>query len=817
MTLVSILGAPLLYLATAVLVLWLSGRFVRPLSRLVAWILLLLPLLFTGRALLTGGIYAPIDLPFGRQPLTALAAEQGIEGFHSPIHADLAYMIIPYHEAVRHALRAGSWPLWNPFVLCGSVLAAAGQPAAYHPLHLLGLLLPLGPSLTFRAAVLFFLAALGAFLLARELRCRESTALVAALGWMGSSFLVFTVGWPLGLSTGLAPWVFLAARRVARAPGWRAAGLLLTALVMVLLAGHPETVLHTVSVAALYGLAELWAAGKGRRAVAVGAAVAAGGLALALVAVDLLPFMEAAPQTVGHRLRQLHGAGRSLPWDEAAAQLRVAAVPFVYGVPWDETVRGPRYFVPMVSVYIGSALLAPALFGLWRSRWWGRWFLLGMVVLGVLAAISTPGVTELLNLLPLFRIAINRYLVSLAALALALLAALGAEAWVRRPDRRLGWLGLGVVVVLAALIASFWPDMRASGLSADFLRLHTWFALLPSALATVLLLGSTQVRLVLGGLLIIVAGQRVAEVGAAYPTLPAAAFYPPVEVLDRLPRDEAPYRIVGHGPTLQPNLSTLYGLEDVRGYEPMLHRRFYNTYRLWSERPFGAAHNQVRQWQTPFLSFLNVRYALVSSTAPPPPGWTRMATGQGIDIYENPRLLPRAFVPERVRINERPKRMWEAMARLENFEHLAWVEVPHPAGTWPTSRHKNGPGFVSLRAQGPGRYEIAAEMVQPGWVVVSETAWKGWRARSAGRVLPIHFANHAFLAFHLPAGRHEVELAYRPRSFLIGRAISLLTLAGIVLTILFRALRPHRADLAEVRGGVFHALEIRRIGGRRAA
>jgi uncharacterized membrane protein YfhO len=64
---------------------------------------------------------------------------------------------------------------------------------------------------------------------------------------------------------------------------------------------------------------------------------------------------------------------------------------------------------------------------------------------------------------------------------------------------------------------------------------------------------------------------------------------------------------------------------------------------------------------------------------------------------------------------------------------------------------------------------------------VSETAWRGWKAYSGGRRIPLRFANHAFLAMHLPAGRHSVELVYWPRSFVFGAIVSGLTVAGLLL------------------------------------
>jgi len=67
-------------------------------------------------------------------------------------------------------------------------------------------------------------------------------------------------------------------------------------------------------------------------------------------------------------------------------------------------------------------------------------------------------------------------------------------------------------------------------------------------------------------------------------------------------------------------------------------------------------------------------------------------------------------------------------------------------------------------------------MKQPGWVVITETAWTGWRARLDGREVPLGVGDHAFLALALPAGMHHAELFYRPRSFEIGLAVSAATL-----------------------------------------
>ena len=95
---------------------------------------------------------------------------------------------------------------------------------------------------------------------------------------------------------------------------------------------------------------------------------------------------------------------------------------------------------------------------------------------------------------------------------------------------------------------------------------------------------------------------------------------------------------------------------------------------------------------------------------------------------------------------------------------------------------------MTIRREGL-EYHLEARMQQPGWVVVSETAWPGWRAYIDGRRARVHFANHAFLGIHVPQGRHRLRLIYLPESFTRGRTISVGTLLALVLAAALRRRR----------------------------
>src|SRR6267378_5628777 len=153
---------------------------------------------------------------------------------------------------------------------------------------LLACLLPIADSLTFTVAINFFIAGLGAFLFARDIGCRPSSALIASAGFMFSTPIAFFILWAIGGSWAFLPIVLLGAKRCVRQPGIASSVLLMIGLTLLLLAGHPETALHAVFVGAVYGVFELI---RVRRDVvrAVVSAVAAGILALLLSAIYLLP------------------------------------------------------------------------------------------------------------------------------------------------------------------------------------------------------------------------------------------------------------------------------------------------------------------------------------------------------------------------------------------------------------------------------------------------------------------------------------------------------------------------------------------------
>ncbi len=78
----------------------------------------------------------------------------------------------------------------------------------------------------------------------------------------------------------------------------------------------------------------------------------------------------------------------------------------------------------------------------------------------------------------------------------------------------------------------------------------------------------------------------------------------------------SPFRIVGLFHAFVPDGAALYGLEDIRGYEAMTFLRLLQTYKSWCT-PLDVSFNQVSDKDAPFLTLLNVRYAIAYQNRSP--------------------------------------------------------------------------------------------------------------------------------------------------------------------------------------------------------
>lgn len=667
------------------------------------------------------------------------AAAAAGRGFGNPALRDVTYQVQPWLLFLRAELRAGRLPFWNPYQYSGTPFWSNGSGAPLFPLHLLFAALPLQAGWVLLPWLRLMAAGMGARALARALGLSEPAALLAAIVYPLSGMLVGFALYPMGSALALVPWVLFAVERLAS--GRSGAAPLALAAGLQLLAGHPETAVHTALLSALY----LAVRGTAPGVAAPGAwlRLAAGwALGGALAAVQLVPL---ALTLLASSRWQAAGGEFAEPLARLLAQPLRLVLPDLYGNPAHGTWWGPYNYLA-TAVYAGALALPLAGAGLGRigRRAAGtrdrRWLAVAAVLLFCFAAAyHLPGVRQLLAAPPVIGRAAHHRLIFGLELSLALLAAAGWERW--RGARGGRALGAGAALA-AALLATAWlrfaGEWEERGLLAEQ-ALRTGAVLGGAAILLAALKLPARGRRTLAALVpIAFAADLVLAHAAINPGLSSGRLYPETGAVRFLQSRGG--RIAAEGHTLHPNAAMVYRLHDVRGDDSVK----LATYEREVGASLGAGHPTyfapIRRWDSPWLDRLGVRWVITGpGAAAPRPEWRLAYDGADARVYER-------------------------------------------AGALPAVRWSGGGGGaraeVALRGHGRWRVRWAA----PGraLLVVAEAYDAGWSARSGEGPVPVRVAEGALLGVELGPGEGTVDLVYRPAGIGWGALASALGLPAVL-------------------------------------
>ena len=85
-------------------------------------------------------------------------------------------------------------------------------------------------------------------------------------------------------------------------------------------------------------------------------------------------------------------------------------------------------------------------------------------------------------------------------------------------------------------------------------------------------------------------------------------------------------------------------------------------------------------------------------------------------------------------------------------------------------------GQARITRYDPRRVEVAVAPNEPGFLVLSDSHYPGWRVAVDGEERPMLLANHVFRAVALGPADREVVFSFEPASFRIGASVSIAVL-----------------------------------------
>jgi hypothetical protein len=743
-------------------------------------------------------------------------------------------------ETMVAAVLEGAWPLWNPYLAFGQPLWADANTQPLYPTTLLHLILKPWNWYSLYAVLHVWLAGWGTAILLRRLRASTFAALVGGALFMFSGPILSLVdAWNQLAGAAWMPWAAIAALDALRRPSAPRVAAWSFCLAAPVLAGSPEGLLMGVALSAACAYARFGLPTRlsdWRRTAGVAAAAAL--LGACLSAGQWLPSLEATTRSTRASLSE----NVRTHWAVAPAALPQVVLP----LPWHELPLGAGLrqrlfggrdpFLP--SLYLGLPALALVMAPVLRTRR-RAYGTLGVLTIGAVVAALGPA-TPLPGLAsalfpPLQSLRYPSKAMVLAAACWALLAGLGVDAWQHAIHKRTPQLRERFVV--AALVASgatalgiaLFAARGELGIPADALIVPEGVrdanVLYPFVRAAA---GMGVTSLAMAAALLAVRRRRWAAL--ALGLLPTLDLYFAHRGLNPM----APQALYTHRPALLSEVQRGGGRLFVFDYfEPGASRRH-----LGRDTPYLPVRGP-HGWPLPATHALGLRQYLFPPTAgawrvpgsferdvslmgprrsdllraaflqsePSPDRFLRYlqagAVGTVVALHETglERLSPagsfEGLFPETLRLFRVPDsvpRSYVAVGRRagdpattflsSDFDVRREVALPL-GGEEPLTATGAGPvGTSQVLLATTDRLRLDVFAARPAYVVAVDADDPHWSATVDGTATRIELANGAFRAVPVPAGRHVVEMTYRPWPVFAG--IGLSALGMVVAAILCR-------------------------------
>jgi hypothetical protein len=767
--------------------------------------------------------------------------------------------ILNFHYPLRRVLidawARGEFPLWNPYIYFGQPMLANPNYMALYPTNLFHLAFPFNYAFKLHFIIHPLLAGPGLYLLQRRLRIPPVAAFAGAIAYeFSGTLLSFLNLYNILPAVALLPWIgwaFLGALQ----GKWLRRSLVFGGLLALQIFAL-EPLMFQCDVLLLAGIAAfhlLQSDDRSRDAIRL-AQVGSTGVffAFGLGAVQIFPTLE----MLEHAIRGSGiDYGLASRWSMHPMDFLNTIVPNLFGNPfsigyatsWGEAYHHGDLGV-LVSFFAGSGVLLLTFISFNSSRKQLQRVVVCIALAGIFLALGrfNPIYHWLYDHVP--GLNLGRYpskCFLLAALAVSILAALGidtlSEQSESRPRRRnilaIGSAGIVLGAILAAAAITWWirPEPLLQWLRSQVEPQQAAAKVFGEILGQLLRsLLSSGAFLILGGGLILVSGLRNRSI-------PVSGLWLALLLGELIPANLR----------LAPMMSgaDVDFVPDIDRF--VLAKGSREPFRVVAPNWLPPIQNRLRA-PNRSLAWVTLFYKMTSQTMGGIPRGVQYSldgsidllnTADSEDLYRRCLLLPEG---SRVKLMEKLNSpivlsigaiSHPDLLPLASFDtrsdyrlYAYWLKDSSPRAyfaprVFSVPSHQNALDFLlqpdlslheAVILEGaspsddkapivPGKARVLeyhssgvsceTETSVAGYLVLLDSYYPGWRAYVDGREVEIRRANFAFRAVPVPAGRHQIEFVYKPRSFYVGLTITLLSAVFGLLSLLMA-----RGEGAEVRG-----------------
>ncbi|MFH1368085.1 MAG: YfhO family protein [Elusimicrobiota bacterium] len=635
------------------------------------------------------------------------------------------YYFYPIYTFLSDAVRSNIMPLWNPFVHGGAPFLANPQTAVYYPLSYIFAFLPFPEALGVHTVLHTFLAGLFMYWLAGDLGMKRTASLGAAIMFMFNGFFVFHFEFATCIASYVwIPLVFMFYRRAARSGDVADIAAAAVFLALQFFAGYPQYVYYTFGLLALYSAMVTVKKENFIKDISRVSGVFLQVFALfALVsAAQLLPAFELA-------LNSVRGSGL-----DAGAVLGYSLRPldmlkfFVFPL-WDWMKPFYDGDPHIIGLYFGITGLLAAGYSVLRKKTAEEKFFACVFVLALLLALGKyfPLYGIFYDYAPgwkYFRFPAQAGIIAVFCFSLIFGYGIGK---------------IGGRALRAALLTVVFAELFVFGLRANLTVDRSFYDI-----------ETPGIRFLRGD-----------------PGMFRFILAPAARKADSLPGATPIEHWLNYKDMLYPNTGMAYFLFDADSQE---------TLRVASyDRLIDSIHSPT----SVILDMLNVKYVFLDKKITD--NNLALARDGHIKIYENRNYLQRFFLVPRAAAMPRDE-VLKYMAS-DGFNPRKEVVLDETAGKTKYFGKETGGSpadIVTINNYSINRIDLNVSAKRPGWLVMSETYYPGWKVEVDGERAEIYRANYALRAVPVLKGVHNIVMRYEPWTVKAGQLISLVSIFGLL-------------------------------------
>ena len=729
---------------------------------LVCIVVFFYPFVFQGRVIQANDILYQY-LPF------SLDAPEGFEKPHNYLLADQPQEFYPLRHFVKEQVLKGTWPRWLPHIFCGHSILNAIQTEMYYLPNVLLLVMPIPVAETLVSMLQLLGAAVGMLLFLRKHDVRLFSSGIGAVAFAFCSYNIVWMNHGHAAVAVMIPWVLWSFELILTSKRLKVPVALCAIITsLVITAGHPNTIINVFFLGGVYLLFRWITLAVEKkcfttlflRVLLTGGAVCLG---IGLCAILVMPFVES-------RL-----SGDFFYGNRPGAALRASPIPFVKG--FTPLVFPHAFGSPLTlndtnfynfnenSMFVGVTTLAIILITLpWGIR--KRLYIFAVIVIALvmLTLLGVNPISYVVRRIPVLRDNHVQRMVLLMLFSMSVAAATGWDAFVSqikqlKQGHKVWLIGcIIMIVVLMALLLSF--NLNAIDYPWTLIVLCLFVGVILLVLARE---GSEKW---LSGLLsLIIFGELAIAFMHYNPSMPlqdAILKEPDISHYMKETSHNAWFRMTGLDGTFMPNTGVFFGLNDIRGYEVPILKRYidFSTYAFcegeWNYE-LNYWHCESPGFKSPdnrrFHDLLGVRFAL-----------HRNENGR-VGLIHNPEAYPHAFFLD------------NGIASIGSIEgDVELIREGYHVVEYPVAKELlSGPheSSVSEESSDVNHVVLDVETDESAILVLSEAPVPGWSVNVDGESNALFPVNVVQQGAIVPAGKHEVVFTFMPSGFAWGLWLSI--------------------------------------------